>query len=86
MRPIYFKKDYGTFSTKFMADMAWLASHNEIRIPKYRFDEGIYFLFNSDENKEEKYFLTRDKIFKEDDFHFYFKFPFKPEQVEGIAI
>lgn len=88
MRPIYFKKDYGTFSTKFMADMAWLVTHKEFRMLKHLFEEGIYLLHTPKKNDTsvEKYFLTRDKIIKEDDFHYFFDFPFKPEQVAGIAI
>lgn len=84
MRPIYLIKDQGTFQRKVMLDMAWLSSHKQIRLPKYYLEDGIYLPFKSKNNVEiEKYFLTKDKILKEDKDHFFFKFPFKPEEVEN---
>jgi hypothetical protein len=66
-----------------MIDMAWLSSYKEIRLPKYKLEDGIYIPHKSKNSEEiEKYFLTKDKIIKEDDNHYFFKFPFKPEEVE----
>lgn len=86
MQPIYLIKDYGNFKRKIMLDMAWLSSHKEIRIPKYYYEDGLYLPFKSNHSTNvDRYFLTRDKIFKEDQHHFYFKFPFKAEEVEAAV-
>jgi hypothetical protein len=67
-----------------MLDMAWLSSHKQIRLPKYYMEEGNYLPIKSNSKNEiEKYFLTKDKLIKEDDKHYFFKFPFKPEEVEA---
>ena len=84
MRPIYLIKDQGSLQRKVMLDMAWLSSHKQIRLPKVYLEEGIYLPHkSSNKNEIEKYFLTKDKILKEDTNHFFFKFPFKPEEVEN---
>jgi hypothetical protein len=84
MRPIYLVIDHASIQRKVMIDMAWLSSHKQIRLPKYYFEEGIYIPFKEKNKIEiEKYFLTKDKIIKEDASHYYFKFPFKPEEVEA---
>jgi hypothetical protein len=68
-----------------MLDMAWLSSHKQIRLPKYYLEDGIYLLHKSKfKNEVEKYFLTKDKIVKEDVDHYFFKFPFKPQEVEDV--
>lgn len=74
---------------KILIDMALLAKHNIIRLPKYYYEEGLYLPYrkNTDGNSTiEKYELTKDKIIKEDNDHYYFRFPFKHEQVEGVAV
>jgi hypothetical protein len=84
MRPIYLIKDQGSFQRKVMLDMAWLSSHKQIRLPKIYFEEGLYLPFKSSKKNEiEKYVLTKDKILKEDNDHYFFKFLFKPEEVEN---
>ncbi len=84
MRPIYLIKNQGSFQRKVMLDMAWLSSHKQIRLPKRYLEDGIYLPHKSKDKFEiEKYFLTKDKIVKEDTDHFFFKFPFKPEEVEN---
>ena len=84
MRPIYLIKDQGSFQRKVMLAMAWLSTHKQIRLPKYYLEDGIYLPYKSNNKNEiEKYFLTKDKILKEDNDHFFFKFPFKPEEVEN---
>ena len=73
---------------KILIDMAYLTKHNIIRLPKYYFEDGLYLPYksNSGDSSFEKYELTKDKIIKEDENFYYFKFPFKHEQVEGVAV
>ena len=88
MRPIYLRKDNSSETRKVMIDMAYLVSHKKIRILKFLWEEGLYlpFLPNGRDNKNiEKYYLTKDKLLKEGENHFFFDFPFKPEEVENIA-
>ena len=48
---------------------------------------GLYLPFKSDGNSiTEKYELTKDKIIKEDEDHYFFKFPFKHNQVVDTAV
>lgn len=83
MRPIYLIKDEGSFQRKVMLDMAWLSSYKQIRLLKIYFEECLFLPFKSkNKNEIEKYFLTKDNILKEDNDHYFFKFPFKPEEVE----
>ncbi len=84
MRPIYLRKEANDITRKIMLDMAYLASHKKIRMPKRLFEDGLYFFYKKDETVD-KYFLSRDKIKKEDENHFFFDFPFKDSQVEGIG-
>lgn len=84
MRPIYLIKDQGSFQRKVMLDMAWLSSHKQIRLPKIYLEDGLFLPFKTkNKNEIEKYFLTRDKILKEDSDHYFFKFAFRPEEVEN---
>lgn len=85
MKAVYLQKDRGSFTSKILVDMAYLVTNKMIRLPKIYFEEGLYLPFKVEHNgevKTEKYFLTRDKIKKTGDFHYYFDFPFRPEQVE----
>lgn len=85
MQPIYLIKDHSSFQRKIMLDMAWLSTHKQIRLPKNYFEDGLYLPYKSNNQEQiEKYYLSKDKIIKEDEHHYYFKFPFKPEEVEGI--
>ena len=90
MRPIYlYIEKYGIIR-KVAVDTAYLFSHKQIRLPKWQFEERLYLNYLSDSNnndsKIERYFLTKDKIIKEDENFYYFKFPFKYEQVSDIAV
>jgi hypothetical protein len=84
MKPVYLQKDSNNLTRKIMMDMAYLASHKKIRIPKWLYEEGLYFLYKN-KSEVDKYFLGRDKIKKEDDYHYFFDFPFKKSQVEDVG-
>lgn len=88
MRTIYLYVNRNGFLRKVAVDMAYLFSHKQIRLPQYYFEDGLFFNFNDPKksNNIESYFLTRDKIVKEDKDFFYFSFPFKLNQVVDISI
>ena len=88
MRIVYLRKDLNDYSRKVSLDMAYLVTHKKIRLRKQLYEEGLYLLFKKDENvvNPEKYFLTKDKIKTEDEFHYFFDFPFKAGQVEDISV
>jgi len=73
---------------KVAIDMAFLAKHKTIRLPKYYLEEGLYipFVDKDDDNKVEEYYLSNDKIIKEDEDFYYYKFPFKHHQVVDVAV
>jgi hypothetical protein len=88
MRALYLQKEELGFFRKIMIDMAYLASHKQIRLPKYYFEDDLFFPYSpnkKDPANIEKYFLTKDKIIKEDEHHYFFIFPFKADQVESVA-
>lgn len=84
MKPVYLQKDSNNITRKIMMDMAYLAKHKKIRIPKWLYEEGLYFLYK-DNGVIDKYFLTTDKIKKEDEYHYFFDFPFKKSQIEDTS-
>lgn len=88
MRTIYLKVNRNGLIRKVGIDMAFLSSHNRIRLPKYYFEEGLYLSYkkNLKESSIEEYYLTKDKVKKEDNDFYYFDFPFKVEQVFDISI
>lgn len=88
MRTIYLYSNSNGFLRKIAVDMAYLLSHKKIRLPKYYFEEGLFFNFSDvkNSNKTESYFLSKDKIISEDKDFFYFSFPFKLNQVLDISI
>ncbi len=88
MRIVYLRKDFDTYSRKISLDMAYLVTHKKIRMRKELFEDGLYLPFKPERNdsKIEKYFLTKDKVKKEDVDHYFFDFPFKENQVENIAV
>ena len=88
MRTIYLSVVRNGLIRKVAIDMAFLSSHNKIRLPKYYFEEGLYLSYkkNLKESDVEQYFITKDKITKQDDDFYYFDFPFKVEQVFDISI
>lgn len=84
MRPLYILKNQNNFIRKFMADMAYIVTHKQIRLPRNYFEEGLFFLYrsnNENQNNTEEYFLTREKIVSEDENFYYFNFPFTEDQV-----
>ena len=85
MRPIYARKESNNITRKIMLDMAYLAKHRKIRMPKWLYEDGLYFYYKN-KNETDKYFLTKDKIKKEDEYHYFFDFPFKANQVEDLEI
>lgn len=88
MRIVYLRKDLDNYSRKVSLDMAYLVTHKKIRLRKELYEEGLYLLIKKTKNEEnpEKYFLTRDKVKGEDEFHYFFDFPFKADQVENISV
>jgi hypothetical protein len=87
MRTIYLRKEIGDTTNKTLVDMAYLVTHKKIRLPKSYFRDGLYLNIlpkGNDKGQIEKYFLTKDKIKSEDGYHYFFDFPFKPEQVESV--
>lgn len=88
MRTIYLNVNRNGLIRKVGIDMAFLSSHNKIRLPRNYFEEGLYLSYkkNIKESFVEQYFLTKDKIKKEDKDFYYFDFPFKVEQVFDISI
>ena len=88
MRTIYLRVNRKGLTRKVAVDMAFLASHKKIRLPKYYFEDGLYFSYKKDLEQQlvEQYFLTKDKVKKEDNDFYYFDFPFKVEQVFDISI
>lgn len=89
MRPIYFYIDKYGITRKVAVDLPYLFSHKEIRLPKWQFEEGLYLRYLPDINNHsniEKYFITKDKIIKEDKNFYYFKFPFGYEQLTKVAV
>jgi len=85
---IYLKVSKNSTVRKIAIDMAFLASHKKIRFPKYYFEDGLYLSYKKKINDStvDEYYLTKDKIKKEDPDFFYFDFPFKIEQVLSTAV
>ena len=88
MRTLYLRKDDPEITRKVLIDMAYLVSHKKIRLPKIYFEDSLYLPYFKDKTKQQicKYFLTKSDIISEDPNHFFFKFPFKPYQVEDAAV
>jgi len=89
MSTFYLRVDDKSHTRKILIDMAYLAKHKIIRLPKYYYEEGIYLPYTNNKQDTvavEKYVLTKDKIFKEDNDFYYFKFPFKHQQVVNVAV
>lgn len=87
MRTIYLRVEKNGIIRKFAVDMAYLAKHNIIRLPKEYYEDGLYFPYKDIKNNSsiKNYVLSKDKIFKEDNDFYYFKFNLKMEQVFDIA-
>jgi hypothetical protein len=89
MSTYYLRVETNDRTRKVLIDMAYLAKHKLIRLPKYYYEEGLYLPFISDGEENtatKKYELTREKVIKEDEDFFYFKFPFKHHQVVDVAV
>ena len=84
----YLRVNKNNNTRKVAIDMAYLAKHKIIRLPKYYFEENLYlpFLNKAGDNNVEEYVLSSDKITKEDQDFYYFKFPFKHDQVVDVAV
>jgi hypothetical protein len=87
MRTIYLRIEKNHIIRKIAIDMAFLAKHNIIRLPKYYYEDGLFFPYKDLNNNSftKNYILSKDKIFKEDINFYYYKFPFKMKQVLEIA-
>jgi hypothetical protein len=85
---IYLKVIKNSIVRKIAIDMAFLASHKKIRFPKYYFEDGLFLSYKKkiNESTVDEYYLTKDKIKKEDSDFFYFDFPFKFEQVLSTTV
>lgn len=88
MRPIYLRRDNHSGTRKVMVDMPYMVSYKKIRLPKWQWEEGLYLPYKPERShvEFEKYFLSRDNIIKEDEYHYFFDFPFHREEVESIAV
>jgi hypothetical protein len=88
MRTIYLRKDDINITRKVLIDMAYLVSHKKIRLLKIYFEDFLYLPYFKDKEKLTvgKHFLTKDEMIGEDKDHYFFKFPFKPIQVEDAAV
>ncbi len=83
MRPVYLRVEKNNITRKVMMDMAYLVSHRKIRLPKWLYEDGLFFYYKKDDTIE-KYYLSKDKVKTEDENHYFFEVPFKDEQLEGI--
>lgn len=83
MRPVYLRKESNNITRKIMIDMAYLVSHKKIRLPKYYFEDNLYFYYKNSSSID-KFYISKDKIIKEDENHFYFDFPLKEKQLDDI--
>ena len=88
MSTFYLRVNNNNRTRKILIDMAYLAKHNIIRLPKYYYEEGLYLPYSKDRSSSslEKYELTLNKMIKEDENFFYFKFPFKHHEVVDVAV
>jgi hypothetical protein len=89
MRTIYLYVEKKGLLRKVAIDMPYFATHKKLRLLKFYFEEGLYLLHLKDLNDTtsiEKYFLTKENIISEDTDHYFFKFPFKLEQILNVAV
>ena len=88
MRPIYLRVESNNHTRKVMVDMPYLVSHKKIRLPKWQFEEGLFLPYKPERTNVdfERYYLSKNLILNEDQDHYFFNFPFKPEQVEPVAV
>ena len=89
MRTLYLRKEDGQLTRKVILDMAFIATNKKIRMLKYLYEDGMYLPYyknGKQKSDTDRYYLTRDKIIKEDNNFYYFKFPFKADQVEDTAV
>ncbi len=87
MSTYYLRVEKNNQTRKILLDMAFLAKHKLIRLPKYYYEDGLYLPYTKNNNSGfEKYELTKDKIVKEDENFYFFKFPFKHHEVVGVAV
>ncbi|HSP87968.1 MAG TPA: hypothetical protein VLN45_07525 [Ignavibacteriaceae bacterium] len=88
MKPIYLRKEAIGGLRKVMLDMPYFSIYKKIRLPKWQWEEGLFLPYKPERTNVEfeKYFLSKDKVTKEDNDHYFFNFPFKLDQIELVAI
>jgi len=88
MRPIFLRKEMNNGVRKVVVDMPYLVTYRKIRLPKWHWEDGLYVPYKPERTNVEfeKYFLSKDKIIGQDEHHYFFEFPFRPEQVEQVAV
>jgi hypothetical protein len=88
MKPIYLRKEAIGGLRKVMIDMPYFSIYKKIRLPKWLWEEGLFLPYKPERTNVEfeKYFLSKDKVIKEDTDHYFFNFPFKLDQIELVAI
>jgi hypothetical protein len=84
MQKIYLYIEKNNQIRKVAVDQPYLFAHKKLRLLKDYLEDGLFILHLNNNKNFERYYLTKDKINKEDEHHYYFNFPFKFEQVEGF--
>ena len=83
MHKIYLFVEKNNHFRKVGVDQPYLFKHKKIRLLKEYFEDGLFLPHSKNSGNVERYFLTKDKILKEDEHHYFFNFPFKFDEVEG---
>lgn len=83
MHKIYLFVEKNNHFRKVGVDQPYLFKHKKIRLLKEYFEDGLFLPHSKNSDNVERYFLTKDKILKEDEHHYFFNFPFKFDEVEG---
>jgi len=82
MHKIYLYVEKNNHIRKIAVDLPYLFTHKKIRLLKDYFENEMYLPILNSSNLIEKYFLTKEKIIKDDGHHYYFDLPFKINQAE----
>lgn len=89
MRTIYLCVEKDGILRKVAIDMAYFSTYKKIRLLKFYFEEGLYLKYLKDVKDPQsfdKYYFTKEKIIKEDSDFYYFKLPFKLNQVLDVSV
>lgn len=89
MRTIYLYIEKDGLLRKVAIDMAYFSTYKKIRLLKFYFEEGLYLKYLKDAKDKQSldnFYLSKDKIIKEDSDFYYFKIPFKVNQILNVAI